>query len=102
MNDLVHALMQARQRPKTISHQVPDYPTASAVPPGPFQMNPDLQRRLQEGLADQRMDDFDEKMKEVLRKRYGPLFEKANRCAELYGFDLDAIDRCMQEDEIPI
>ena len=102
MNDLVHALMQARQRPKTISHQVPDYPPSSPVPPGPFQMNPNLQKRYEEGVADESMDDFDKKMEKILRDRYGPLFEKASRCAELYGFDLDAIDQCMQEDETPI
>jgi len=102
MNDLVHALMQARQRPKTISHQVPDYPTSSQVPPGSFQLNPNLQRKFEEGISKEIMDDFDKKMEQVLRERYGPLFEKANRCAELYGFDLDAIDRCMQEDETPI
>ena len=102
MNDLVHALMQVRNKTRPMSHQVPSYPAPSPIQPGPFQMNPDLKGKLEQGIQDRNDEEFKKQMDRLLRDKYGAEYEKAERCVQLFGYDLDAIDKCMQQDEISI
>ena len=96
MSDLAQALMQARNNRLNVGHETPP------VPQNPFDLSPETKQNLEKGLQDKIDRQFDEKMEQVLRDKYGPLFEKAERCAQLWGLDLEAIDRCMQEEEIGV
>ena len=80
MNDLVHALMQARNK-----YLVTDPAAPSQAPPKPPPPNPlDPTQRLMEENAD------------IFNDKYGPLYYRGIHCLGVANGDPEAFAACMQ------